>query len=137
MSTKLTFCADFVLSMGQSGVRCPIQRECHTNPWRWQGTEFKMISGVMSLSTVGITLNLPPSTTAFGGVRQVGFNVPNFPVVSASNPDNMNVIKDLCSTLSTKCPGFLDEDEHRFVIYPGLPRISSTCHSTVTLDTLL
>jgi hypothetical protein len=62
------------------------------------------------------------------------------PVASVSNPVNMNAIKDLCSTLSTKCPGcfgFLDEDEHRFIVYPGSPTTSSTFHSTVTLDTLL
>jgi adenylosuccinate lyase len=34
---------------------------------KWQETRIKMIPGVMSLSTVGVTTNLPPSATTFGG----------------------------------------------------------------------
>ncbi|KAF2110631.1 hypothetical protein BDV96DRAFT_615165 [Lophiotrema nucula] len=52
----------------------------------------------------------------------------------------MHEIQDLCSALSTQCPGcfgFVDEDEHRFVFYKS-PNTASMDHvSTVTLDKLL
>jgi hypothetical protein len=106
----------------------------------WQETRIKMIPGAVTLGTVAITINPPTSTTPFGGGYQVGVKAPSLPVASVSNLDNANAIKDLCSTLSTNCPGcfgFLDEDEHRFMVYPRTPTTSLANHTTVTLGKLL
>lgn len=107
----------------------------------WQGTRIKMISGGTRTGTAGVSINVPqPMTGSLKGSRQVrwtdngNLNTPN------SSHDQMEKIKDLCSTLSAKCPdcfGFLDEDEHRFIFYPDSQTQSIMSLSTITLNTLL
>lgn len=52
----------------------------------------------------------------------------------------MNLIQDLCTALSTAhpaCFGFLNEDGHRFVVYPDSQTSTIASGAVITLDKLL
>jgi hypothetical protein len=117
-----------------------------TGHGNWRGTKIKMIHGGASSTAVGISITVPQiSQTISSSPRQVRWSSPSPScpppaLLKSTSPGQMSHIKDLCSTLSTHCPecfGFLDEDEHRFLIYPVSQTTLSSSLSTVTLDNLL
>lgn len=104
----------------------------------WRDTKIKMVPNVVSTSSVGISVNI--QQTIPSPVRGVRWKDAPPITTTATTQAKLNQIKDLCSTLTTACPGcfgFLDEEEHHFVIYPGSHHASVTQMSTVTLQKLL
>ncbi|KAF2786117.1 hypothetical protein K505DRAFT_290273 [Melanomma pulvis-pyrius CBS 109.77] len=104
----------------------------------WREAKIKMLPSNITANTVGVTINVPQRTPA-QGTRQVRWTSQD-DQVSQTNQSNMTKIKCLCSTLSQTCPGqfgYLDEDEYRFVVYPGDQTIPITGLEIVTLEKLL
>ncbi|KAF2262757.1 hypothetical protein CC78DRAFT_519767 [Lojkania enalia] len=107
----------------------------------WRETKIKMIPGDSLIGSSGFNINVPKSIQNVDQApRQVHWGGADDPRQQTSPQGHVNQIKDLCSTLSTAgsdCFGFLDEDEHRFVLYPGSRIPSMDRFSTTTLDYLL
>ncbi|KAF2003782.1 hypothetical protein P154DRAFT_460518 [Amniculicola lignicola CBS 123094] len=103
----------------------------------WRETKIKMIPNIVTASAVGISVNIQQTIPSpVHGVRWKDATLVTAPITTQAK---LNQIKDLCSTLTTTCPGcfgFLDEEEHHFVIYPG-SHASVTQMTTVTLEKLL
>lgn len=82
----------------------------------------------------------PTQTTISSAGRsrqQVRFSTP---VRRSDLSQDLILIDDLCASLSTQCPdclGFLEEDEHRFIVYPDTQVPSTARTSTKTLGDLL
>jgi hypothetical protein len=105
----------------------------------WRETMIKMVPSVLSTSSVGISVNIHQTIPSpiLEGVRWK--DAPPITTAATAQP-NLNQIKNLCSTLTTACPGcfgYLDEEEHHFFIYPERHRAAVTQMSTVTLQKLL
>jgi hypothetical protein len=104
----------------------------------WRETKIEMIPKVVSTSSVGISVNI--QQTKSSSVRGVRWKDAPPITTTATTEVKLNQIEDLCSTLTTaypSCFGFLDEEEHHFVIYPGSHHATVTQMSTVTLQKLL
>jgi hypothetical protein len=71
--------------------------------------------------------------------RQVRFKSP-ISLPQTDSAQNLTPIYDLCGSLSTDCAGclgFLEEDEHRFMVYPEAQVLPAVHASTKTLGDLL
>jgi hypothetical protein len=110
----------------------------------WRETMIKVVPQVVSTSSVGISVNIQqmiPSTVP-KGVRwkDAPPATTTATTTTATTQTKLSKIKDLCTTLKTACPGcfgFIDEDEHSILIYPGSQSAAVTDMSTVTLHELL
>ncbi|KAF2737058.1 hypothetical protein EJ04DRAFT_431637 [Polyplosphaeria fusca] len=79
-----------------------------------------------------------PSTSQ--NPRQVRWIEPNVQTIHNSTERQLNKIHDLCSVLSKSCPGcfgFLDDDDNRFILYPGSQDLPAAKESTVTLEKIM
>jgi hypothetical protein len=99
----------------------------------WQGARIKMVTNANALS-----IQVPQLVPMPNGGR-VRFDIDETQDKSGDS-DEKALIKDLCSALSATCPdciGFLEADEHRFVLYPRehAAPVSRLC--TVSLEQLL
>jgi hypothetical protein len=109
----------------------------------WRETVIKVVPQVFSTSSVGISVNIQqtiPSTIPKGVRWMDASPTTTTATTTATTQTKLSQIKDLCTTLKTACPGcfgFLDEDEHSILIYPGSHSAAVTDMSTVTLQELL
>lgn len=99
----------------------------------WHGTKIKMIANA---STPSFEVPQPGATSIGSRVR---FNLTSSQE-SALDSTQVTCIKDLRSALSSNsldCIGFLEAEEHRFVLYPGNRTATISNVTTVSLDEVL
>jgi hypothetical protein len=104
----------------------------------WLGTKIRMVPHDNSMAPVGASLDIqqtvPSPASVIGKVHWADI------ATSETLQPKLDQIQDLCSTLHTECPGFLgfiDEEDHHFLIYPESDRAAMAQMSTVTLQNLL
>lgn len=109
----------------------------------WRETKIKVVTAPPAIDTsrIGTKSKQPaaPSHTA-ALPRRVRIADPSRTGPGPNTRQNLNAIQDLCTTLSAKCNdcfGFLDDDEHRFEVYPGTQIIAMSNISTVSLANIL
>lgn len=106
-------------------------KSAHGGP-HWRDTKIKMVAAAQPTRCSAVTINLPRLTVVPPSVsRQVRLIDPRNQPIDFNT--ETSVIRDLCTTLLGKghdCFGFLDEDEHRFIVLPG-PRTSGTSDSSI------
>lgn len=98
----------------------------------WHGTKIKMIANANTPSTK------VPHPTAASDRSRVRFSVTS--QESAPDYSQITLIKDLRSALGSNnldCTGFLEAEEHRFVLYPDNQTAIVSNVSTVSLHELL
>jgi hypothetical protein len=99
----------------------------------WQGTRIKM------MADNGVTINVPGSDTgSLASSQPQHGTAATQPLNSAL--DQTSLIRDLCSALSGSCPnciGFLEADDHRFMLYSEGQAASLSDPATITLEQLL
>lgn len=98
----------------------------------WQSTKITMISNKQDISIV------VPGNTATAQ-RRVRWDTTDLQKPDVRGPHEAQ-IRDLCRTLASQCRdcyGFLDQDEHRFVVYPSRQVSITPAKSLFTLSQVL